>query len=250
MSDRWFDGTHYKREVTINYMDCNTEKKVFLHYILGTFSEIAGDEALAKGTTYESLKNRATVFLITRMSIRFKKVPSCDDTIIFKTWFRTTEGKFYLRDCDVRTSDGELLASLSGTWVRYDINERKILDPRDYSNLSMRGYLDEADSPECKKVVPEFPLPTLGYRPVYYTDMDCNFHINNSVYTKIATDFLPEKYREREVADYVINFLKETGLGDTLEIRGGETSDGYIIQGFCDDIPHFASEFTFRQEAV
>ncbi len=247
MSDRWFDGTYYKREITINYMDCNTEKNVFLHYILGLFSEIAGDEALAKGTTYESLKNRATVFLITRMSIRFHKVPKCDDTIIFTTWFRSTEGKFYLRDCDVRSPDGELLASCSGTWVRFDINEHKVLDPREYSNLSMNGFPDKADSPECKKVVSESLLPVLGYRPVYYTDLDCNYHINNSVYSRIATDFLPQEFKTSEVADYVINFLKETSIGDTLEIRGGKTASGYIIQGFCDGIPHFACEFTFKE---
>lgn len=247
MPNRWFDGKHYKREVTINYMDCNTEKNVFLHYILGTFSEIAGDEALAKGTTYESLKNRDTVFLITRMSVRFHKLPKCDDTIIFTTWFRTTEGKFYLRDCDVRSPEGELLASLSGTWVRFDISERKVLDPRDYSNLSMSGFSEKADSPECKKVVSEDTLPVLGYRPVYYTDLDCNYHINNSVYTRIATDFLPEALRALEVADYVVNFLKETSIDDTLEIRGGETQNGYIIQGLCEGVPHFACEFTFKK---
>jgi len=247
MSDRWFDGDYYKREVTINYMDCNTEKNVFLHYILGTFSEIAGDEALANGTTYESLKDRDTVFLITRMSLRFHKVPKCDDTLIFTTWFRTTEGKFYLRDCDVRSPEGELLASLAGTWVRYDINEHKVLDPREHSNLSMHGRQEKADSPECKKVVSDISLPVLGYRPVYYTDLYCNYHINNSVYTRIATDFLPQEYRADEVADYVINFLKETSIGDTLEIRGGETSEGYIIQGFCEGISHFACEFTFKQ---
>lgn len=247
MSDRWFDGTYYKREVTINYMDCNTEKNVFLHYILGTFSEIAGDEAVANGTTYESLKDLANVFLITRMSVRFHRVPRCDETVIFTTWFRTTEGRFYLRDCNVRSTEGELLASLTGTWVRYDINEHMVLDPSEYSNLSMVGLTDKADSPECKKVVSEQTLPVLGYRPVYYTDLDCNYHINNSVYSKIATDFLPQKFRDMEVADYIINFLRETGLGDTLEIRGGEAPDGYIIQGFCDDVSHFACEFTFNQ---
>jgi len=248
MSDRWFDGTHYKREITINYRDCNTEKNVFLHYILGIFSEIAGDESLANGTTYEGLKDVDMVFLITRMSIRFHKTPKCDETIVFTTWYRTTEGKFYLRDCDVRSPDGELLASCSGTWARIDINEHKVLEPKEHSDLSLSSFANKADSPECKKVVSDSELPVIGYRPVYYTDLDCNYHINNSVYSRIATDFLPSEYQSLEVRDYVINFSKETSIVDSLEIRGGKTADGYIIQGFCDGIQHFASEFTFHDK--
>jgi len=120
-----------------------------------------------------------------------------------------------------------------------------VVDPRDHSNLSMNGFLYKADSPECKKIVSDSELPVIGHRPVFYTDLDCNYHINNSVYSRIATDFLPSEYQSLEVKDYVINFSKETSIDDTLEIRGGKTAVGYIIQGFCDGIQHFASEFTF-----
>jgi len=84
MPDRWFDGTYYKREITINYMDCNTEKRAFLHYILGIFSEIAGDESQAKGRTHEALVNKGRLFLITRMSIRFHRTPCVNETFDFQ----------------------------------------------------------------------------------------------------------------------------------------------------------------------
>ncbi|MGI5985535.1 MAG: hypothetical protein GXY01_06175 [Clostridiales bacterium] len=246
MSDRWFDGTYYKREITVNYMDCNTDKKVFLHYMLGIFSEIAGDECQAKGQTHDFFVNHGKIFLLTRMSIRFHKTPKWDDTVIFTTWFRTTEGKFFLRDCEMRAPDGELFASASSTWALIDPVEHKVLDPDEYPGSRSCGFKQKADSPECKKIISESPLPVIGYRPVYYTDLDCNHHVNNSVYSKIATDFLPPEYRSRDLFDFVINFNKETKLGETLEIRGAETEDGYIIQGSCDGNQHFACEFTFK----
>jgi len=245
MADRWFDGTYYKREITLNYMDCNTERKVFLHYMLGIFSEIAGDESQAKGRTHEVLINQGRVFLITRMSIRFHRTPCVNETLIFRTWFRGTEGRFFLRDCEVTSPEGELIASVSGTWVLIDLKEHRVLDTGEHPPANVKCFREAADSPECKKVVTEQTLPLLGTRPVYYTDLDCNYHLNNSAYSRIATDFLPHDYQSREIRDFVINFNKETKLEDTLEIRGGGGRDCFIIQGVVGDVQHFACEFTF-----
>ncbi len=245
MADRWFDGTYYKREITINYMDCNTDRKVFLHYILGLFSEIAGDESQSKGGTHEALVNTGKMFLITRMSIRFQRTPDVNETLIFRTWYRKAEGKFFFRDCDVRSTQGDLAASITGTWVLIELSEHKVLETGEHPIPNVESFSEKADSPECKKVVSDAELPVIGTRPVYYTDLDCNNHLNNSVYTRIATDFLPSEYQGREVRDYVVNFNKETKLGETLELRGGSSRERYIIQGFADGIQHFASEFTF-----
>ena len=248
MPDRWFDGTYYKRELTVNYLDCNTERKVFPHYILGIFSEIAGDESQAKGHTHEVLVSGGRVFLITRMSLRLHRTPCVNETLIFRTWFRKAEGKFFLRDGDVRSPEGELIASISGTWVFIDLLEHRVLDSSEHPVDAARCFNEVADAPECKKVVAETELPVIGERPVYYSDLDCNYHINNSAYSRIALDFLPAEYRDNEVEDFIINFNKETKLDDTLEIRGGPTEHGYIIQGFHDGHLHFGCEFVFRRQ--
>ena len=248
MSDRWFDGTFFKREITMNHMHCNTENKVFLHYILGMFSEIAGDECESKGQNREFFADNGMIFLVTRMSVRFHKTPNYSDTLVLTTWFRATEGKFFFREFEVKYPDGELAASASCTWALVDPVGQKALDPSEYPGSSSRGIDKKTDSPECKKIVPDMSLTILGYRPVYYTDLDCNGHVNNAVYSKIATDFLPAIYQSREVFDFVINFSKETKLGATLEIRGGETKEGYIIQGLYEGAQHFACEFTFSNE--
>lgn len=245
MADRWFDGTFFKREVTINHMQCNTENKMFLHYMLGLFSEIAGDESESKGQTREFFLNAGKVFLITRMSVRFHKTLNYSDTLILTTWFRTTEGRFFFREFEVRYPDGELVASATSTWALLDVIEQKTVDPNEHPGSTSSGIDRKTDSPECKKIVTASDLPTLGYRPIYYTDLDCNRHVNNSAYSRIATDFLPYEYQNREVLDFVINFGRETKLGDTLEIRGSETEDGYIIQGFCNGFQHYACEFKF-----
>ena len=247
MSERWFDGTFYKRSKLISYGDSNTNKESFLHVLLGVFSEIAGDEGIAHGQTYEFFQEHGTLFLISRMSARIHRRPRRDETVVFTTWFRETKnGVFYLRDCDVQTEEGELLVSMSGTWVLLDHQTRQMLGPDKYPGVHSRPFPEKlADAPECGKILPAENMESLGTRPVYYTDLDLNSHINNAVYTRIAVDFLPEEYREKKIRDYIINFKRETLLGEVLELRGGATKRGYIIMGYVGEDLHFASEFAY-----
>lgn len=245
MADRWFDGTYFKREETFNHMHCDRNDRVFLHYILGLFSEIAGDESDSKGQNRAFFMDRGMLFFITRMSVRFHKAPCYNETAIFTTWYRAVEGRFFVREFEIRSTEAEPVASGRCTWALVDLLTFKTLDPSAYPGSTSNGISRVTDSPDCKKIVPEFPLEVLGTRPVYCTDLDCNNHVNNSVYTKTAVDFLPQEYQDMPVRDYVINFSRETKLGDRLEIRGGKTDNGYIIQGLCDGTQQFASEFVF-----
>ncbi len=245
MTDRWNEGGVFFRRKTIDYLDCDTEKKLFLHAAMGEFSEIAGDEVQSKGHSHAYLYERGQVFLITRMSMRFHRIPKAHETIVYSTWFRKTEGRVFLRDCEVHSDEGELLASGSGTWMLYGINEGAVISPDKLTCQGSTAVNKKSDAPECKKVVPEGEPAVLGYRPVYYTDLDCNSHINNAAYNRIAVDFLPSEYRQKNIADYVINFNRETRLGETLELRGCEITNGYIIQGYVDGVLHFGSEFVF-----
>lgn len=247
MSDRFYDGEFYNRQITLNYLETNTDKKVFIHTLLGEYSELAGDECEVKGQNHSFFINSGVVFMISRMSLRFHRIPVQGETLLFTTWFRGAEGKFFFRDCEVRGEDGELLASMEGTWVLLDLVSHEMLGADRYPGNGSTPYPQKlADVPECKKILPMPDMTRLGERPVYYTDLDCNCHMNNAVYSRIAADFLPAQYRQRDIADYVINFNRETRLGQTMEIFGGPTENGYVIIGYCDGVRHFASEFTFK----
>lgn len=246
MAERFFDGEFYKRRNTMDYMQCDSGNMAYLHVILGIFSELAGDEGSAKGEGYEFFMAHNMFFLVTRMSARIHRLPEKNETVVFSTWFRQVEGKFFLRDCEARSEDGELLLSMSGTWALLDAQTRRLADPSSHPGVGSLPHMDlKADAPICKKIMPLPEMESLGTRKTRYTDLDCNHHMNNSVYTKMAMDFLPDRYRERSIRDYVINFNREVRLGEVLELRGGETEHGYIIQGYTGEALHFSSEFTF-----
>lgn len=246
MAERYFDGNFFKRKTTLDYFQCNCDGEAYLHVLLGIFSELAGDEGNAAGEDHMFFLKHGVVILLTRMSARINRIPKRGEEVIFTTWFRKAEGNFYLRDCEVRSERDELLLSLSGTWVLINLKTHRLEDASSHPGKGSKPHPERvADAPECRKIIPAGEMTILGTRETFYTDLDCNHHMNNIVYTKIATDFLPKEFRRRKVKDYVVNFNREVREGTVLELRGCETEEGYIIQGWSGDVLHFASEFTF-----
>lgn len=244
--DRWHHGGEFSRRVTFNYRDCNENYLVFPHYIFGEFSEIAGDELAFMGETHKETAENMQMFLVTRMSMRVHNIPRCNDTVIFTTWYRGSEGKINYRDCEVRSEDGELLISCSSTWMLFDFLEGCVVTSDKFrGNKNVTEIRKKTNAPDCIKISRDGTEIHLGTRPVYYTDLDCNSHVNNSVYTKIANDFLPRNYNILNINEVLINFNSQTKLSDVFEIYGRKTENGYAVFGMVDGIQHFACEFKF-----
>ena len=136
-----------------------------------------------------------------------------------------------------------MLVSGSSQWVLVDIISREILRPSSLAEGRRRTDPRKSDCPECEKLKKAEALPVLGQRPVYYSDLDGNGHINNAVYGKIAVDFLPEALRQKGIKDFSINFFVETKQGETLEISGEKTGTGYLLQGLASSSLRFGCEF-------
>lgn len=49
----------------------------------------------------------------------------------------------------------------------------------------------------------------LDQRPIRYSDIDANGHMNNSRYGAFAVDCLPESYQDRDFTDFRMNYSKE-----------------------------------------
>ncbi|MEG1242560.1 MAG: thioesterase [Oscillospiraceae bacterium] len=243
--ETWYDGVHFSRSETIKYSDCNPLNLAHLHMIMGLFSENAGDESQSQNHGYEYLVAHKQIFLVSRMSVRFNRAPGFGENIISSTWLRSVEGTRFNRDYEARSEDGELLASGTSSWVLYDPYECKVLRPEALSYPAPKLDPRAADCLPCKKIKLPENLPVLGQRPIYYSDLDCNHHVNNAVYSKIAVDYLPEEYRDRGIVDFTINFNRETRLGEVLEMRGTATETGFAIQGLSNGEAHFNCEFNY-----
>ncbi len=243
MSEQWHDGAYFYRKFIFRFGDCDLNKNASLYSVLKLLSELAGEDYERRGLGFELLRAKGQALLLSRVRLNLASMPVHLDSVIACTWERTIKGPFFLRDYEIKNESGELLVSGSSQWFLVDIMSREVLRPALLAEGSRQTDLRKSACPDCEKLRKTDEMPLLGQRPVYFSDLDGNGHVNNAVYGKIAVDFLPEDLRQKQIKDFSINYSMETKPGEALEIRGAETEKGFAIQGFADGSLHFGCEF-------
>ena len=238
-------GEHCCRDFVFRFGDCDCYKRASVFTIMKLLTELSGEDYENRGLGHTFLMEQGQAFFISRMRLEVERFPRYTEKVTAETWERFAKGPYFYRDYLVKTESGETIIRGGSMWLLIDTASREILRPS-----ALYGGFD-AHNEECSgcggckrlKLNPE--LPVLGLRPIYFSDLDGNGHVNNAVYSKIASDFLPEVLHEKPFKAIDINFSMETKFGGVLEICGGETPNGYAVQGASKDALHFACEFEY-----
>lgn len=243
--EQGYVGAVYSRRFIFRYGDCDDKGKASLFSVMKLLSEIAGEAYNSLSQEHAALGGRGQAFLLSRMSLRFHRTPVNTESVVASTWAREARGPLFYRDFEIRAETDEILVSVSSAWILVDIASREILRP---DALRYPPITDsrQADCYPCKKLRPAASMADIGKRPVYHSDIDGNGHVNNAVYGKIATDFLPEEYRAKVLGDVLVDFHTETKPGQTLEIYSGSLEPGHLVQGVIGEQLHFSVYFEYR----
>lgn len=240
-----WEGACFKRSFTFRFGDCDAGKKASIFALMKLLSEASGEDYERRGLGHSVLWAQRQAFLLARMAIELYERPSHAQTVCLTTWERGARGPFFYRDYEIRDGEGKLTVAGTSQWLLVGTATREILRPAElFGGLPPENPALAPCAP-CKRIRPREEASFLGQRPVYYSDIDGNGHLNNAVYGRIATDFLPERFIEMTLKRLDINFNMETKLGEVLDIYGCESDMGYIIQGKSGSSLHFCCEFAF-----
>lgn len=245
MPEEWYNKARFYRRFCFRFGDCDQNKTASLFAIMKLFSEMAGEDYEGRGLGHTVLWEHGQAFLLSRMSLRFHRTPRYGERTVAVTWERFAKGVFFYRDYEIRSESGELLVSGTSLWFIVNPLSREVLRPDMLMGGVLTGDPSAAECAPCKKVRRNDSLPLLGLREICFSDIDANGHVNNAVYGKIADDFLPDEYRRLGVKDIFIEFKSETVQGDTLEIKGAPTENGFSVQGISGEKYGFGVEFGF-----
>ena len=246
MADEWYEGACFKRISTFRFGDCDPEKNATLYAVMKLLSEIAGDDYEGRGLGHAVLKKRSQAMLISRLGLRVERMPRYGEKVIAATWERMIKGPFFYRDYEIKKESGQSLVSGSSLWMLFDPTAREILRPEKLTGGNRQMDEQKSACPDCRRLKKRDDMRALGERPVYWSDLDANGHVTNAVYGRIATDFLPVEYRDKKLRDFCINFNLEVRPGETLQICGTETENGFFEQGMTDSDIHYICEFGFE----
>ncbi len=227
---------------------CGQEGRLKLSGLLHYMEEASSGHLEAFGCPYEQLFLQGQVFVLTKMAVEIVRMPQNGETILVKTAPCPPKGALFPRLVLVEDQDGKQLVKAKTIWVLIDPQSRKVLRSTAFTCElpTIPGDVREWAG-ECK-ITPPSQLSFLAQRPVRYSDLDCNRHVNNAVYGDILCDYLPANIlAEKELYRFLIHYENEACLGEEIRINGGQPDqNSYYIAGALDNKPCFQAEVRFR----
>lgn len=237
----------YTRTEQVASYEVGANSKINLSVLLRMAQETSEQHLGALGLGYEKLKADGIVFLLTNNSVSIKRLPVHNDVVTIKTHPRGNAGVQFYRDF-VFYVEGEEIVRIMQTSVSANPETHKILRPKVFLayDIFQEEKIDPAE--KLERIAPPDGLPLLGERPIYYSDLDFNRHLNNAVYGDILMDFLPAEMRHQKMKRVQICYVSESRLGETLKIYGGHVDDGsFVVYGDNDRGLSFSAKVELQE---
>ena len=180
--------------------------------------ETAWRHAESLGFGYSDISKSRLLWVVTRFLLEMSKTPKWGESLEIETWARWPDGIYAYRDFVIYNEGQEEIGRASSSWLILDETTRRpqkieMLGP--VTDVSLR----ESNGLEASKIELDQSFTPLHEYQVRWSDLDMNRHVNNTKYAQWIMDSLPaEWHAHHRVRRYLVNFLAEMHLGDTVKI--------------------------------
>jgi medium-chain acyl-[acyl-carrier-protein] hydrolase len=215
----------------VNTIVLDARKRLGLVGLLNILQDAAWLHASHLGWGYEDLIRYGTIWVLARQKLAMGDWPHWRDVVTIRTWARPTTGALAVREFEIFVG-GNKLGECTTSWLILDYQTRRPqkLDRAFHDTLCRKdGHL----SIEAQKIAPRAGLAPAASFAVRDSDLDINGHVNNTRYAQWATDSLtPEELETLRIAEYEVNFLAETRVGDIVAVeRSALEPNGALLRG-------------------
>ena len=224
----------FSLENTTRWHDTDAQRRVRPTAMLVYMQETSNRHVASMGMSLDELRdNKGLAFILSKTRIDFFRMPSAFEDIKVETW--TSPSRAYSSFRYFRVLSGEeVLAAAETVWALVDINERRICMPDE----SGYDFVDDDPLPLLAPTRTRTPLGLelgeVGRRPIVYSDLDYNMHMNNTKYADMLCDFLPLDEVSR-VRSFTLSYINEAACGKTLTVLRAKKGDSYYFKTVNDD---------------
>ena len=191
--------------------------------ILKYIQSAAQSQLTENGMSYEYLKANKKAFILSRLRLEVSKPLRAYTPITAITYPCESRGYSFLR-CYSLESDGEIVAKAISVWALIDTDNRSLIKVNDFS-------LGLPTLPPLDLSINHIKLPSnlaeVGKYGVHYGDVDQNYHMNNTKYPDMYSNFLPLK--DKFISSVSINYLNEAQIGEKLSVMRTEDNGIYYF---------------------
>jgi medium-chain acyl-[acyl-carrier-protein] hydrolase len=180
----------------------------------------------------ETLEKYNCFWMLARIWYRLDKPIYQFDNITFKTWHRGDKGVIMYRDFDIYR-DGECIGEVVSAWVLADWDTRKI-----FRLSKVMEVVNTTGGELCKEIqlrrlkMPE-DMELVQERPVWYSDLDINGHVNNTKYADYICDAMQMEQvgQEQYISSMQIGYEAECKAGEILQMFLRQEDGQWFVRG-------------------
>ncbi len=217
--------------LTVNETDLNKNWRPSA--ILGAAQEMASEHSDMFGCGREDLAKKGITWILFRQSYQIDKYPKIGDIVRISTWPGKPQFTVMPRYFTFESVDGELYGKAHTLWFIVNINTNKMITA---SKLGM-NIPDTDDLPKLlplpEKIEFSGPVSYKTQRIVRFSDLDYNYHMNNTRYLEWICDLFPTtRFKNNCFTNWQINYLTAAQPDEEISLELSETGRDFSIRGY------------------
>ena len=195
--------------------------------LLYYMQEVAGRHFSLLEDKNDPIAAKHLFWAVSRHRVKVTRLPRLGETVTVETWPMPTTRVAYPRAMAMYDADGQLLARCISLWVLMDTESRTMVLPGK-SGVLVNGTL-QGNELEVPKSLIFRELSGQCIRPVTYSLLDVNGHMNNTRYLDWVDDLLPSDFhRTHRAAEYTLCYLSEAREGQQIHLHWELSKDGIL----------------------
>ena len=195
--------------------------------LLECLQEVAGTHSNLLGVGHTHLTEQNLFWAVIRHRVQISRLPGNGEKLRIETWPMPTTRTAYPRSLVAYDENGEECFRSISLWVLMDRRSRAMVLPGK-SGVEVSGFLRGNELSAPGGIMPR-QMVQQDIRPVRYTDLDINGHMNNCRYLDWIADLLPSSFHEsHQLREFTLCYLSEIRENEELALHW-EVSDQQIL---------------------
>ncbi|MDL2215877.1 hypothetical protein LJB77_02315 [Ruminococcaceae bacterium OttesenSCG-928-N02] len=212
--------------------DCTPAQTLSLAAAFRYCQELSDGHCALLGLDFDALMKMNCVYLLSKMSLTFYKPLTLRQVFKAQTYPRSLERLQHLRDSVFENEAGELAFTCTSAWVMVNPQTHRLLRPKEFPQMPLTLVPEGALGTErFGRITPPQDMPLVGTRPVYYSDIDVNGHLNNCVYAQYIQDYMPAELQNTPIEEVDIHFKREAMQGEEISFFVKQEGDKVYFLG-------------------
>lgn len=235
----------YRFTHKVTFYECDLGLRMKPSALLKVLQQGGENQLTEMGLGYETLRDKHSMaFLVSRLIMEIDRMPQNNESFTIETCPMGSAGSQFFRQANAVDAEGKVMVRLYTSWSLYDPNAQKVLRPKQFP-IELQGGELEIDPKEFKLKFEQGEA--VGRRPVVYSDLDSNGHMNNAVYFDVICDMLPlQKLKETSPKRIHLVYDQQALPGVDLELFCDSSEENlYRLTGSQRDHRCFEAEVTF-----